>query len=60
MDDPFPAGFAESAVYINAQAAANPTDEEWQSMKRQMDKIIVDFQAAKTRYDNIVAAIQAV
>ncbi len=57
MDNAFPHGWLETAQFINQQAAANPDDEAWQHMKRRMDKIIADFQAASVRFDGIATAI---
>jgi len=57
MDDPFPVGWLETAQYIDAQAAANPSDEAWQDMKRRKDKIVADFQAAQARFAGIATAI---
>lgn len=57
MDDPFPDGWVESVTYINAQAAANPSDPAWSALKAKQDKIVADFVAAKQRFDAIAAAI---
>lgn len=51
-----PPGYGTVGSYINARAAANPTDEAWQDLKRRRDKIVADFQAMQTRAASVAAA----
>lgn len=45
LDEASPTGFLDLVQFINAQAAANPTDEDWISIKSQKDKIVANFQS---------------
>ena len=60
ISSPSPDGWLDAIQYINAQAAANPTDEAWQDLKRKKDLIQSDFQAIRTNFQAIAAAIDAV
>lgn len=35
--------WSAAATFIDDQAAANPTDEDWQSLKARKDKMVADF-----------------
>ena len=57
MSQVWPIGWLETIQYIDAEAAANASDEAWQDLKRKKDKLVADFQAAKTRFEAIETAI---
>lgn len=60
LTKPAPVGWIELVQYIDAEAVANPSDEEIQTLKREKDKIVSDFQAYKTALDAKIAAFIAV
>ena len=60
MKDAVPAGWATAVQFINAKAAANPGDSDWQGLKAEIDKVVADGLAEITRLDAIIAAIEAV
>ena len=45
---------------INAEAAANPSDDAWTLAKAEKDQMVSDFQALKTEVDAVIAAVDAV
>ena len=55
-----PVGWLETVQYINSEAAANPTDENWQRLKAEKDRIVADYQAEVTKTQAIIDAINAV
>ncbi len=57
MGTVFPNGWLDAAQFIDAQAAAAPNDDVWQNLKAEKDKLMVDFQAQKTRAITIETAI---
>ncbi len=57
LDNASPAGYLETVQFIKAQVAANPGDAAWAAMDAKLDKVIADFQAAKTRFTTMAAAI---
>ena len=54
-----PTGWLELVQYINQEAAANPSDEDWARLKSEKDKIVADFQAYKSVLDAKIAAYEA-
>lgn len=55
-----PDGFTGLLAYANEQAAANPTDDDWQRLASEVGKVVADFQAIKVsqqaKYDALNAA----
>jgi hypothetical protein len=43
------ASWRPAVTYINAQAAANPSNAEWQALKARTDMIVADFIAMRNR-----------
>lgn len=37
------ANWGNAVAFIDNQAAANPTDEQWQNLKARKDKMVTDF-----------------
>ena len=42
---------------LNTDAAANPTDEAWQTALAEKNQMVADFQAQKTRGQNMQSAV---
>lgn len=53
------ADYTAAVQDINATAAANPTDETWQAVKREQDKMVADFNALKTKSVAMLTAVDS-
>lgn len=52
--------WAAAVAFIQSQAAANPTDDVWQRMAGEKEKVVADFIATRDSVNAIVAAVDAV
>ena len=53
-------GWADVVAYVNAQAAANPDDEDWKRMQSHLAKIVQDFNDLRKKVEAIITAIDGV